>query len=197
MITTPTYILLLCSRVTGNELSTYDNLFSKAIFLIVVVEFFADQQQWNFHQAKDQYRRTAKVPKGFSYTRAQLDRGFNTSGLWGWSRHPNFAAEQAVWVCLYQWCCCESWTFVNWGFAGAFSYLMLFQSSTWLTELLSMRKYSEYNEYRQRVGKFLPKLATQSMDSPKVETTSKEDKEDAKSKGKKVDGKASGKTKRR
>lgn len=166
LITAPTYILLLCSRITGNELSTYDSFFSKAVFVLVLVEFFADQQQWNYHQAKIRYRETAKVPKEYNYTREQLDRGFNTSGLWAWSRHPNFAAEQAIWIAFYQWCCCESWTFMNWCFTGAICYLFLFQASTWLTELLSAKKYPEYKVYQERVGKFLPTGNTKSMDAP-------------------------------
>ncbi|KAJ4360945.1 uncharacterized protein N0V89_001514 [Didymosphaeria variabile] len=165
-ITSPTYVLLLCSRVTGNELTFYDSVFSKLIFVLVLMEFFADQQQWNFHGAKDAYKKTAKVPKEYGYTREQLDRGFNTSGLWAWSRHPNFAAEQGVWLALYQWSCSESETFVNWCFGAALSYLILFQASTWLTELLSAQKYPEYKIYRERVGRFLPKVATQSMDAP-------------------------------
>ncbi|KAL1592504.1 hypothetical protein SLS59_009737 [Nothophoma quercina] len=169
IITSPTYVLLLTSRITGNTLSGYDSAFSKGMFVIVIIEFFADQQQWIFHKAKGAYNKTAKVPGGYSYTREQLDRGFNTSGLWAWSRHPNFAAEQAFWVSLYQWACLESYTFTNWTFAGAFSYLILFQSSTWLTELLSAEKYPEYKVYQERVGKFLPKLLTRSMEAPKTE----------------------------
>jgi steroid 5-alpha reductase family enzyme len=193
MITAPTYILLLCSLINGDELSSYDHFFSKTIFVLVLVEFFADQQQWDFHRAKEQYRSTAKVPKAYKYTREQLDRGFNTSGLWAWSRHPNFAAEQGVWMCLYQWCCCESGTYMNFCFAGAISYLILFQASTWLTELLSANKYAEYKVYRQRVGKFLPKRDTKSMDAAKVEVNS-----EVEDKGKGVKAaQAAGKTKRR
>jgi steroid 5-alpha reductase family enzyme len=168
MITAPTYVLLCCSLLTGDGLSTYDHFFSKAIFVLVLIEFFSDQQQWDFHRAKEQYRETAKVPKEYKFTREQLDRGFNTSGLWAVSRHPNFAAEQGVWMFLYQWCCCESGTYMNFCFAGAISYLILFQASTWLTELLSANKYAEYKVYQQRVGKFLPKRNTKSMDAPKV-----------------------------
>jgi steroid 5-alpha reductase family enzyme len=134
--------------------------------VIVVAEWFADQQQWNYHKAKGTYTKTAKVPSDMKYTREQLDRGFNTSGLWAWSRHPNFAAEQSFWVCLYQWCCMESGTYFNWAGAGAFGYLILFQASTWLTELLSAGKYPEYKVYQERVGKFLPKAMTKSMEAP-------------------------------
>jgi steroid 5-alpha reductase family enzyme len=185
IITAPTYVLLLSSRISGNTFSTYDHLFSKAIFLIILVEFYADQQQWNFHQAKSSYKSTAKVPKDHSYTREQLDRGFNTSGLWAWSRHPNFAAEQAVWVSLYQWCCCETYTFMNWCFMGAISYLFLFQASTWLTEMLSAKKYPEYKVYQKRVGKFLPKVTTESMDAaPKAQAEDKKSPNAAKASGK-------------
>lgn len=176
-ITAPTYILLLCSRVIGDDFTTYDSLFSKAMFLLVVIEFFADQQQWNFHQAKAQYSRSAKRPTSYSYTTAQLDRGFNTSGLWAWSRHPNFAAEQTFWVALYQWACCESWTFTNWTFAGAMGYLILFQASTWFTELITGGKYPEYSVYQERVGKFLPKPNTKSMETPKNEKEQRKVKE--------------------
>lgn len=136
------------------------------MLLVVVFEFFADGQQWAYHQAKAAYNKTAKVPADKRYTREQLDRGFNTTGLFAWSRHPNFAAEQAFWVCLYQWACLESWTYINWTCAGAFGYLILFQASTWLTELLSAGKYPEYKVYQERVGKFLPKANTKSMDAP-------------------------------
>ncbi|KAJ4361827.1 hypothetical protein N0V83_010768 [Neocucurbitaria cava] len=169
LITTPTYILLLTSRITGNETSSYDSLFGRTMLVLVVIEYFADQQQWNYHKAKGAYQESAKVPSEHKYTREQLDRGFNTSGLWAWSRHPNFAAEQSFWVALYQWSCMESWTYLNWTGAGAFGYLILFQASTWLTELLSAGKYPEYKVYQERVGKFLPKAGTKSMEAPQSE----------------------------
>ncbi|KAF2476936.1 DUF1295-domain-containing protein [Lindgomyces ingoldianus] len=177
-ITSPTYILLLTSRLTPDTMSTYDNLFSRLMFFLVLVEFFADQQQWTFYLARTKYRATAKLPKDQKFTREQLDRGFNTTGLFAWSRHPNFAAEQAVWVCLYQWCCCETFTYMNWTFAGAMGYLLLFQASTWFTEWISTRKYPEYKVYQQRVGKFLPRLITRGMDEvKKPEENAKEGKE--------------------
>lgn len=48
----------------------------------------------------------------------------------------------------------------NWTFLGAMGYLFLFQASTWFTELITAGKYSDYAEYQQRVGKFLPKLTS-------------------------------------
>lgn len=121
------------------------------------MSLFADQQQWNYQQAKKKYQETAKVPSDSKYDQDDLDRGFIVSGLWAWSRHPNFTAEQGVWVTLYQWSCWSTDTLFNWTGVGALAYLILFQASTWFTELVSARKYPEYKDYQKLVGKFLPK----------------------------------------
>lgn len=46
MITTPTYILLIASRLTANEYQTADLIFSRGLMGLVLLAFFADQQQW-------------------------------------------------------------------------------------------------------------------------------------------------------
>lgn len=149
--------MLLAAR-TGEKMSTADTVFARVMMGLILVEFFADQQQWNYQTAKQQYLKTAKVPHSFD--QVDLDRGFVVTGLWSWSRHPNFAAEQAIWVMLYQWACWSSEVVYNWTFLGAMSYLILFQASTWFTELITAGKYPEYKEYQKRVGKFIPMLMT-------------------------------------
>jgi steroid 5-alpha reductase family enzyme len=193
LITTPTYVLLLAARF-GEKMDTADLMFSRALMGLVLLEFFADQQQWSkcssasgyfdylespisepfnhvqhasagqtnkhvdFQNAKKSYQKEAKVPHKFE--QEDLDRGFVVTGLWSWVRHPNFAAEQAIWVVLYQWGCWTTHVLYNWTFIGAIAYLFLFQASTWFTELITAQKYPEYKEYQQRVGRFLPRLTT-------------------------------------
>jgi len=62
------------------------------------------------------------------------------------------------------------------------SYLILFQASTWFTELITAEKYEDYKEYQKRVGKFLPKLVSDlpgdfsdQKAKPKVEKAEKKD----------------------
>jgi len=98
------------------------------------------------------------VPPKFD--QVDLDRGFIVTGLWSWSRHPNFAAEQAIWVTLYVWSCFTTDVLYNWAGIGAASYLLLFQGSTWFTELITSKKYPEYKEYQMRVNRFIPRLST-------------------------------------
>lgn len=127
----------------------------------------------DFHAAKHKYQAEAKVPKDFKYTQADLDRGFNTSGLWAYSRHPNFAAEQLVWFVLYQWSCFATKNLYSYTFAGSAALIFLFQGSTWLTELITVGKYSEYPKYQKQVGMFLPKsLSPYKTPLPKIIRTS-------------------------
>ena len=159
LITTPTYITLLLSRLASVSSSfpswtLADTVAYGTMFLLIGLTAVADEQQWDFQNAKYSYRKTAKVPAG--YKQADLDRGFNTTELFAYSRKPNYAFEQAVWVTLYAWSCAASGTCYNWSGIGAVAYLILFQASTWITELLSERKYPEYRQYRKQVGKFIP-----------------------------------------
>lgn len=158
----------------GSAISRADNVFPRILLGLVLVEFFADQQQWgmspefvnimpndmylDFQKAKKAYLKTAKVP--YKYDQEDLDRGFVVTGLWSYSRHPNFAAEQAVWVALYQWSCFAGGALINWTIVGAIGYLILFQASTWFTELITTKKYPEYEEYQSRVPKFLPQISS-------------------------------------
>jgi steroid 5-alpha reductase family enzyme len=112
----------------------------------------------DFQEAKRVYLKTAKVPHKFD--QEDLDRGFVVTGLWSWSRHPNFFAEQAIWVVVYQWGCWTSGVLYNWTLIGAMAYLLLFQQSTDLTEKITAAKYPDYKEYQRRVGRFVPRLMT-------------------------------------
>jgi steroid 5-alpha reductase family enzyme len=152
-VTFPTYVLVLSTHVQARLLPV-DYGFGALLLTAIAGSFVADQQQWNYQNAKALYKKTAKVTPG--YHPVDLDRGFLTTGLWQYSRHPNFAFEQSVWVGLFVWSCRLVGTFGNWAGVGAGMYLILFQASTWFTELLSARKYPEYKEYQQRVGKFVP-----------------------------------------
>ena len=94
------------------------------------------------------------MPMGF--TREDLERGFLVRGLWAWSRHPNFAAEQGFWITLYVWAAYVSESYLNWTIIGAVGYVSLFQGSTWFTEVITGGKYSDYKVYQKHVGMLLP-----------------------------------------
>jgi steroid 5-alpha reductase family enzyme len=108
-----------------------------------------------YQTAKYKYRDTGKLTSGF--TSNELDRGFNATGLWAYSRHPNFFAEQTIWFMLYQWSCFATNTPYSWAGIGAVVLVLLFQGSTNLTEKITSGKYPEYQAYQNHVGMFIPK----------------------------------------
>lgn len=96
------------------------------------------------------------MPQGFAED--DLKRGFITSGLWAWSRHPNFAVEQTIWLTLGVWSIVAAEVPYAWTLIPGFSLVSLFQGSTWLTELITAGKYPEYKDYQRQVGMFAPNL---------------------------------------
>ena len=160
-VTTPTYILLLLNRFAAStsqasSLDTTDIIFAGLIINLVALTFLADEQQWEYQTAKHKYKDTAKMPTESKFSQAEFERGFLIRGLFAWSRHPNFAFEQSVWVTLYVWGAVKSQSPINWTIIGPMLYLSLFQPSTFLTESISSSKYPEYKEYQKLVGMFLP-----------------------------------------
>jgi len=151
-VTLPTYVILLASRFQPETTGT-DMVMRSILIGLVALEWFADGQQWSFQSAKAKFKETGVVTPG--WTRAQLERGFVTTGLWRFSRHPNFAAEQSIWCLLYQWGSLASGV-RNYTIVGMIGYLLVFQGSTPLTEGISSGKYPEYALYQARVGQFIP-----------------------------------------
>ncbi|KAJ5751782.1 hypothetical protein N7520_008699 [Penicillium odoratum] len=159
LITTPTYTLLVATSQGPETFGLADLAFSRAAIFFIAIAYFADQQQWNFQTAKHEYLNNARIPEPFKdqYAPEDLERGFVVSGLWSWSRHPNFVAEQAVWLTMYLWSAYRTENYLQWTGLGVLGYLAIFQGSTRLTEDISASKYPEYSEYQARVGRFLPR----------------------------------------
>ncbi|KAK5990003.1 hypothetical protein PT974_08266 [Cladobotryum mycophilum] len=149
----PAYVILLSTQLEP-EIKTTDLVYLGAELALVFSEWVSDGQQWNYHAAKKQYKEDGTVAEGF--TQADLERGFLTKGLWAYSRHPNFLAEQTIWFVLYNWSCWASESVYQWAGVGAISLILLFQGSTVLTESITGGKYSGYDHYRREVGMFIP-----------------------------------------
>ena len=107
---------------------------------LLAFETLADQQQWNFHQAK----------------KAGKASGFLKTGLFSVSRHPNFFAEQAQWWVLYFWAATATGILWHWSIVGAFVLTALFAGSLRFTETITTGKYPEYRDYQKRVSALIP-----------------------------------------
>lgn len=137
----------------GNRtLNHWDYLLAALFIGFVVFETVADQQQWNFQREK--YRRIrAGEPLGELY-----GLGFCTTGLWAKIRHPNYAAEQAIWLTFYLFSVSATGRWLNWSLTGSILLMLLFIGSSDFSEKISAGKYPGYQDYQKRVGRFLPRF---------------------------------------
>lgn len=142
--------VLLAARYSSSGLNWLDFAAGILMILFIALESIADNQQLRFQNLKkiknDPDSDAAKAVK----------KGFVTSGLWAYARHPNFAAEQGVWICFYLFGVSASGDLLNWTMAGPVLLVLLFQGSTALTEKISCSKYPSYEEYKRDVPRFIP-----------------------------------------
>jgi len=120
------------------------------MIFFIIYETLADIQQWNFQQKKH-----AMLKAGQELT-GDYKKGFLDKGLWAYSRHPNYFAEQATWVCFYLFSIAASGQWLNWSITGCLLLVVLFQGSSSFSEEISAGKYTEYSDYQKKVPRFLP-----------------------------------------
>lgn len=117
------------------------------LFLALLIgELVADQQQWVFHQGKK-----AAIDAG-----REPDQRFVTTGLWRYSRHPNFFFEQAQWWVFYALGAVAVGSVLHWTLVGPVLLTALFIGSTRFTEEITASKYPEYADYQRRTSMLIP-----------------------------------------
>jgi steroid 5-alpha reductase family enzyme len=117
---------------------------------LLVLETVADQQMWHFQQEKKK-KKAANEPLA-----GDFKRGFISSGLFRYSRHPNYFAEVTIWWSFYLFVPASTGLWLHWSIIGAALLTLLFQGSIRFTESISAGKYPEYAGYQRRVSGFLP-----------------------------------------
>jgi steroid 5-alpha reductase family enzyme len=135
-----------------NPLGLFDVILAGLFLFFVIFETVADQQQWNYQSVK--YAKKAANEK----LEGNYAKGFVDTGLWSKMRHPNYFAEQSIWLVFYLFSVAASGRWLNWSVMGIVLLLLLFQGSADFSEKLSAEKYPEYKNYLKKVPRFLPKF---------------------------------------
>ncbi len=118
-----------------------------ALFLALLAgETIADEQQWRFQRDKK-----AKKARG-----EPIEQEFVTTGLFRFSRHPNFFCEISQWWVFYAFGVIASGAWIGPAILGPLVLTALFHGSTRFTEELSLAKYPSYAEYQRRVSRLVP-----------------------------------------
>lgn len=149
MIAVPAHVALAAA---GTPLSAVEIALAGLFLALLFGEWLADEQQWRFHQAKHAAIAAGREP----------EHRFLTTGLWRYSRHPNFFFEQSQWWVLALWGSTSVGTLLNVGMIGPVLLTALFIGSTIFTESLSQAKYPEYAEYQRSTSMLIPWIPRQS-----------------------------------
>ena len=134
----------------------FDYIAFGGAILFLLLETIADEQQMFFHTEK---RRMLKEGKKLEELPSPYNKGFNTTGIWNYSRHPNYLGEQGFWLMLY-FVTLEAgvvtYNFFSWSIVGPLLLVLIFLGSSNLQEGISTKKYPEYANYVKRVSKYIP-----------------------------------------
>ena len=121
-----------------------------AIFVVLVImEYIADNQQYYYQEEKYRQKKIGKVADFYKI-------GFTHTGLWAYMRHPNYSAEQAIWIVFYFFSVIATNIWLNWSITGALLLVLLFKGSSDFSEEETEKKYPLYKKYIKEVGRFLP-----------------------------------------
>jgi len=128
---------------------TLDSVATAFFVIFLLIETIADQQQWNYQTEKHRLiKAKATLPLIYSV-------GFIHTGLFKYSRHPNFWAEQLLWWAIYLFSL-PGFGILNESVIGTVLLTLLFQGSTTFTEWISTKKYPLYKKYQETTSRFLP-----------------------------------------
>lgn len=130
-------------------LNMIDYILAAIIIVLIVIEFVADQQQYIYQEKKYKLKKASTVDNYYAV-------GFTHTGLWGYMRHPNYMAEQGIWIVFYFFSVNATGIWINWSIAGCLLLVLLFKGSSDFSESVSLKKYPLYKRYISEVGRFLP-----------------------------------------
>ncbi len=147
---------LLAVMESTVSFNVFDAVVAALLLGFIIFETIADKQQMDFQTKKYELLKQGKkledLPNPYHL-------GFNTRGLWKRSRHPNYFAEQSIWVVLYLFTISGAVTnyfFFNWTLVGSMLLILLFIGSSSFSEGISLKKYPAYQDYIHKVSKYAP-----------------------------------------
>jgi steroid 5-alpha reductase family enzyme len=143
LFTLPLFFVGMRAEAGAAALTTPHVILALLWLLCLIGEFIADNQQYNFQENKQ--------------SRGGL--GFNTKGMWKYSRHPNYTFELLQWIILAVYALVSGVAFIH-AFLGAIILVILFVGSTRMTENITLSKYPDYKQWQRITSPWIPGIKT-------------------------------------
>lgn len=151
LIAVPAYVVYQ-GPSSLTDLGLLDAVLAHVVFFLIVLETAADQQHYDFQEYK--YSLTPKERQESS--QKSVREGFFQVKLWKYCRHPNYFAEQSIWVGVYLFSVVSTGFLINWSVIGVILLVLLFQGSMLFSEAITLSKYPQYAEYQATVPMLIP-----------------------------------------
>ena len=144
------FSLPILSAWQGNtEMTITDLVVGSIMFCLFIIQTIADEQQHKYQTKKYELIKKNKELLG------NYKKGFIDTGLWKYSRHPNYTCEQLIWITFYFFSVSATGEFLNWSIVGCLLLVVLFYFSAKFSEGISSKKYPEYIEYQKNTPMFI------------------------------------------
>ncbi len=130
----------------GTPFGALDAVLTILFLLFLAGETVADQQQWRFQSWKKTEVAAGREPRP----------RFVQTGLWRFSRHPNFFFENAQWWTVFAFGAVAAGSVLQWTVAGIVLLLAVFVGSTNFTEAITKSKYPEYAQFQKTTSPVIP-----------------------------------------
>jgi len=136
-------------------LGPLDYIATMIIIGLVIFEGKADNEQFEFQEVKYDMINQGIPKEELPYPYSD---GFLHSGLFALSRHPNYFAEQGIWIVfnLYVISASGYKDFYSWSIIGGLNLVFIFVISVDLQEGITKKKWPIYNKYIMQVPKLFP-----------------------------------------
>ena len=132
-----------------SEMTNKDLLVGALMLCLIIIQTIADEQQHKYQTKKYKLIKENKELVG------NYKKGFIDSGLWKFSRHPNYTCEQLIWITFYLFSVSATGEFLNWSVIGCVLLVLLFYFSAKFSEGISSKKYLEYKDYQKNTPMFI------------------------------------------
>jgi steroid 5-alpha reductase family enzyme len=136
-----------------DELGFLDIVLGHIFFFLIVLETVADQQHYDFQE----YKYSLTPVERLKSSQKSVREGFFQDKYWKYCRHPNYLAEQSVWLAVYLFSCISTGELWNWSVVGIVLLVLLFQGSMQFSESITLSKYPLYAQYQATVPKLIPR----------------------------------------
>lgn len=147
---------LLAAMESTVAFNVLDVVIAAVLLGFIILETIADKQQMTFQTKKYEMLKQGMKLEDLP---SPYNKGFNTDGLWGLSRHPNYFSEQSIWIVIYFFTISagvSNYVFFNWTLIGSMFLILLFIGSSTFSEGISLQKYPTYQDYINKVSKYVP-----------------------------------------